>query len=238
MSTWQICKVRGSSRITCNPRSQPQSACTQSHTVYDRVIWCKQCCTCWVCLQAVPSWKGWCHTPSIPVLLWKQGSHSIQWEGGDYDVCLCVWINQTVVSIWQCVDWGRFLISSLKEGNTVGSYTRIKQTHTARPIKDQQSNFPIEKLWYIYCCASTCVLLCVPGFVVANVEDAQLDCSYFCCCDRNISIIFISRPQGFKETVFVCAWASVTLKVVSWVCVFVLVHVHECTCAHMTVFLI
>lgn len=63
------------------------------------------------------------------MLLWKQGSRAGQWEGGDYDMCVCVCeINQTVVSIWQRVDGGG-LISSLKEENTPGNNTRIKQTN-------------------------------------------------------------------------------------------------------------
>lgn len=45
----------------------------------------------------------------MPMLLWKQGSRAGQWEGGDYDMCVCVCeINQTVVSIWQRVDGGGF----------------------------------------------------------------------------------------------------------------------------------
>lgn len=74
----QICKVLKCSSITCNPRGQPQSACTQSHSVYHRVRWSTRCCTWRVCLHAVASWKGWCHTPGIPMLLWKQGSCSSQ----------------------------------------------------------------------------------------------------------------------------------------------------------------
>ena len=67
------------------------------------------------------------------MLLWKQGLHAGQWEGGDYDMCVCLCeINQTVVSIWQRVDaraGGGGLISSLKEENTRGNNTRIKQTN-------------------------------------------------------------------------------------------------------------
>lgn len=37
-----------------------------------------------------------------------------------------------------------FLISSLKEENTLGNNARIKQTHAAGPIKNQQLNLPMK----------------------------------------------------------------------------------------------
>lgn len=39
---------------------------------------------------------------------------------------------------------GDFLISSLEEENTSGNNTRIKQTHAAKPIKNQQFNLPVK----------------------------------------------------------------------------------------------
>ncbi len=74
------------------------------------------------------------------MLLWKQGFDRGQWEGGDYDMCVCVCelIKQWYLS--GSVDGGDFLISSLKEENTLGNNTRIKQTHATKPIKNQQSN--------------------------------------------------------------------------------------------------
>lgn len=135
----QICTVLKGSRPTCNPRGHVSA---HSHTLFTRVRRSTQCCTCRLCLHAAPSWKGRCHTPGIPMLLWKQGSHISQWEGRDYDMCVCAWESNSSVSLAAC--WqGEILISSLKEKNMLGNNTRIKQKHAAKPIKNQQYNLVI-----------------------------------------------------------------------------------------------
>lgn len=77
------------------------------------------------------------------MLLWKQGSRVSQWEGGDYDMCVCACESNSSVYLAAC--WqGEILISSLKEENMLGNNTRIKQKHATKPIKNQQSNLPMK----------------------------------------------------------------------------------------------
>lgn len=74
-----------------------------------------------------------------------------------------------------------FLISSLKEENTLGNNARIKQTHTARPIKNEQLNLPVKgHKGCVRVCTHTLSTLCV-----------SVHMAYSCCCNRHILIIFI-----------------------------------------------
>lgn len=113
-----------------------------------------------VYMRPLPERGGRC-TPGIPMLLWKQGFCSGQWQGRDYDMCLCVRINQTAASIWQRVDTRQILISSLMEENMLGNNTGIKQTHGVKPIKDQQSNLSMKSYEGIECmCVCLCTAFC------------------------------------------------------------------------------
>lgn len=74
-------------------------------------------------------------------------------------LCVCELIKQQYLS-GSVLTGGDFLISSLKEEDTLGNNTRIKQTHAAKPIKNQQSNLPVKGYEECMCvCASSCVFL-------------------------------------------------------------------------------
>lgn len=84
-------------------------------------------------------------------------------------VFVCKWIKQ-----WYLFDsvltGGDFLISSLKEENTLGNNTRIKQTDATKPIKNQQSDLPMKGYEQCICellPVSLCVCVC---FFVINAE--------------------------------------------------------------------
>lgn len=78
-------------------------------------------------------------------------------------VFLCELIKQWYLS-GSVLMGGDFLISSLREENTLGNNTRIKQTHAAKPIKNQQSNLPMRG-YEEYACASACEFVRVAWFV-------------------------------------------------------------------------
>lgn len=167
MSTWQICKVHGGSRITCNPRGQPQSARTQSHTLFTTESDGKHSAAHagFVYRRFLPE-RGSATHPAFQCCFGNRAPHSSQWEGRDYDMCVCVCelIKQWCLS-GSVLTGGDFLISSLKEENTLGNNTGTKQTHTARPIKNQQSNLPFkgyeEYVWvHLPVCSCVCLVCC------------------------------------------------------------------------------
>lgn len=84
---------------------------------------------------------------------------------------------------------GRMLISSLKEENMLRNNTRIKQTHAAKPIKNQQSYLPTKGFEE-----------CAPGLW------------------RFLHILFLWLKYFYHFNFLSVSCAVVTLSVVSWAC--------------------
>lgn len=103
------CPGLKSSRLTCNPRGHVTES---SHTVFTADTDGAPCCTPWFVYMRLLPERGGCCTPAIPMLLWKQGFCPGQWEGRDYDMCVCAWesINQRFFYLavcWHAADFNQ-----------------------------------------------------------------------------------------------------------------------------------